>query len=274
MKAITPMVAADFVKFTPGGPLSGTQPEIPLYHSDNYFEDALPAEILRLFKEAAKVARLEKISPGRARPASLKPCRQIDIQFKGDLDGHGHLYVLRRIENATLKPGTENEFQMTLTLPDTPPEDGEFQGWVRQSVNQAARGVFEEVYRAAGVAAGLDLIYSTRSKLRFDALRCAFKPSTSIPVRNANAFLNLDLPFITDIDIEHLMQIRRDEGEAFSQNRRLRTCSGYRRNTRIGSLPVNGCLIEDIGRSWRSWWELFQAEIVRAGPAFCTFGIG
>ena len=76
----------------------------------------------------------------------LRPSRHIDIQFKGDLDSRGYLYVLRRIEEATRKNGSENEITMCLTLPETPPSQEEFAVWVKQSVNQAARQLFQEVY--------------------------------------------------------------------------------------------------------------------------------
>jgi hypothetical protein len=58
------------------------------------------------------------------------------------------------------------------------------------------------------------------SELRFKALRLAVKSETSVQIRTANAFINLDLPFINDLDIEHVMRIRREEGEAFDSFRR------------------------------------------------------
>jgi hypothetical protein len=130
------------------------------------------------------------------------------------------MYSLHRIENAVRKDGSDNELQIRLTLPNTAPDPGQFRVWVQQSVNQAARSRFRETYNAAVVAASLDAAYSTHSTLRFNALRKAIKPDTSVPVHTANSFLNLDLPFINDIDIERLMEIRRDEGEAFYNFRR------------------------------------------------------
>ncbi|MGA2715606.1 MAG: hypothetical protein ABSG41_21105 [Bryobacteraceae bacterium] len=215
MKALTPMIAADFVKLVPSSLALEDPEEIPIYASDNYFEDVLPAEILRLFKEAARVSTVIPQGKGRMLLEKLRPSRSIDIRFRGDLEDRGYAYVLRKIEEATRKDGATNEFTMRLTLPDTPPDLPQFRVWVQQSINQSARRLFRDVCGAAELAATLKIAYSTRSQLRFNALRKAINPDKSAPVRTANVFLNLDLPFIKDIDVERLMQIRRDEGEAF-----------------------------------------------------------
>jgi hypothetical protein len=220
MKALTPMVAANFLKFVPSSLALETPAEIPIYVSDNAFEDALPAEILRFFKESARLSTAVLESNGNYRLQKLRPSRRIDIQFKGDLEGRGHGYTLRRIEDTVIKDAAAHELTVTLSLPDTPPPETEFRRWVQQSVNLAARNLFHELYSGAVLAANLGVAYGTRSELRFRALRLAMKPDTSIPIRTANAFINLDLPFINYLDIEHVMRIRREEGEAFDNFRR------------------------------------------------------
>jgi hypothetical protein len=219
MKAVTPMVAGGFVKFIPSSLASEDPAEIPIYASDNYFEDALPAEILRLFREASQVFTVVPSENGYVDLEPFQPCRGIRIEFKGDLDAHGFIYTLHQIDEATKKNGSENELAMRLSLPSTPPEPAYFRAWVQQSVNLAARRLFREIHDAAVLAASLNIAYSTHSSLRFNALRKAMKPHTVVPVHTANIFLNLDLPFINKIDIERLMQIRREEGEAFSNFR-------------------------------------------------------
>ena len=219
LKTVTPMVAGNFLKFVPSSLGSEEPTGIPLYSSDNYFEDALPAEILRLFKEAAQVSSVIVNTDGSLRLEKLRPSRRISITFKGDLDEHAFMYALHQIEDAEEKADFKNQLTIKLSLPSTPPEKPHFRVWMQQSVNQAARNLFRETYDAASVAANLNLAYSTKSALRFNALRKAVKPGSSVPVHTANTFLNLDLPFIENIDIERLMQIRREQGEAFSNFR-------------------------------------------------------
>lgn len=59
----------------------------------------------------------------------------------------------------------------------------------------------------------------TRSPLRFNILRTVVEPSTSRALHTANTFLNMDLPLLTDLDVENLMKIREEDGEAFANFR-------------------------------------------------------
>jgi len=60
LKRITPMVAAGFVKLLPVSVLFDPPRETPIFYSDNYFEDALPAEVLRLFRDHALVKSVRR----------------------------------------------------------------------------------------------------------------------------------------------------------------------------------------------------------------------
>lgn len=171
MKALTPMIAGNFVKFVPSSKATEDTEETPLYASDNYFEDALPAEILRKYKEAAAVSSVVSLGEGRIRFEPLKPTRGISIRFRGDEGEKRSMYTLRHIEKMELKEGTENEFTFASSLPMTPPNPGEFRGWVQQSVNLAAHNRFRETYKHVQMATRLNAALSTRSQLRFDVLR-------------------------------------------------------------------------------------------------------
>ena len=219
MKALTPMIAGNFVKFVPSSKAMEDTAEIPLYASDNYFEDALPAIVLRKYKEAADVSNVVSLGDGRIRFAPLKPTRGISIRFRGDVGETRSMYSLHQIEQTQLKEGTTNEFAFTLSLPETPPKRGHFLAWVRQSVNLAARNRFRETYEHAEMAMRLNATLSTRSQLRFDVLRTAIEPATSRALRTANTFLNMDLPLLADLNVERLMKVREDDGEAFANFR-------------------------------------------------------
>jgi hypothetical protein len=219
MKALTPMIAGNFVKFVPSSKALEDTAEIPLYASDNYFEDALPAEVLRKYKEAATVSAVVSLGEGRIRFEPLKPTRGISIRFRGDEGEKRSMYSLHQIEKTQLKNGTENEFTFTLSLPDTPPDRDHFRAWVRQSVNLAARNRFRETFEHVEMATRLNAALSTRSQLRFDVLRTAIEPSTSQALHSANTFLNMDLPLLADLNVENLMKVREEDGEAFANFR-------------------------------------------------------
>ena len=86
-------------------------------------------------------------------------------------------------------------------------------------MNQAARRLFSEAYDKASFAAQHNLAFSTQSPLLFDALRRATDTQTSRQLHTANVYLNLDLPTLQEIDIERVMRVRRDDGEAFANFR-------------------------------------------------------
>lgn len=219
MKAVTPMIAGNFVKFVPTSKAMEDSEEIPIYASDNYFEEALPAEVLRKYKEAASVSAVVSLGDGRIRFEPLKPIRGISIRFRGDVGETRSMYSLHQVEKTQLKDGTENEFTFTLSLPPTPPDRDYFLAWVRQSVNLAARNRFRETYEHAEAAMQLNAALSTQSQLRFDILRTAIEPSNSRMLHTANTFLNMDLPLLADLDVENLMKVREEDGEAFANFR-------------------------------------------------------
>lgn len=150
----------------------------------------------------------------------------------------------RRIEDTIVKDAAAHELTITLSSPDMPPHEMEFRRWVQQSINLAARNLFHELYSGAILAANPGVAYGTRSELRFKALRLAVKSRTSVPIRTANAFINLDLPFINDLDIERVMQIRREEGEAFDN---FRHALDFKRSALQGGVRFAKCA-EDCNR--------------------------
>ena len=218
MKAVTPMVAAGFLKFVPSSLHEEDREGIPLYASKNYFEDALPREVLKLFKDAARVQTVIPVGGVGFRFVPLTPCRGICIMFRGD-DGPMSMYALHQIERATRSAEDSSVMSMVFTLPDTPPSPEYFRVWVQQSINQAARNRFWKIYDDGSFAANNGLALSTRSPLLFEALRRAIPTQSSPQIHTANVFLNLDLPLLDDINTAQLMRVRQEEGEAFANFR-------------------------------------------------------
>jgi len=219
MKALTPMIAGNFVKFVPSSKTMEDTEEVPIYASDDYFEGALPAEVLRKYKGVSEVSSVVSLGEGRIRFEPLKPTRGISIRFRGDVGETRSMYSLHQIKKMELKDGTENEFTFRATIPKTPPDRAYFRAWVQQSVNLAARNRFRETYEHAEMASRLNAALSTRSQLRFDVLRTVVEPSTSQALHTANTFLNMDLPLLVDVDVENLMKVREEDGEAFAHFR-------------------------------------------------------
>lgn len=221
MRLATPMVAANFLKFLP--PAVGDEPDpnrIPINYSANHFDDVLPLEILKLFREASQIRAMRRIPGGFVVEDKLYPTRAVNISFKGHSSLSGFMYLLW--EQEVISEGDEEgHFQARLSLPETVPEATYFQAWTRQSVNQAAAALFSRAQNDIALASSLGAVVSTRSDLLFKAVQKVFKPGTSVPMRTANVFLNLELPFLSGISIPDLMRLRQDEGEAFQRFRLL-----------------------------------------------------
>jgi hypothetical protein len=220
MKDVTPLVAANFVKFLP--PSSDAEPSdsLPLRYSEVAFDDVLPAEILRLFREAATVKSMRRVPQGFAVERTLYPCRIIDIEFKGQERKNDFMYMLfeQAISHIDEQDGT---FTGQLALSETVPESNYFKHWVRQSVNQASAAMFNQTQELLLNAARLNAVVGSQSELLFKAIRTVYQPKSSVPMRTANAFLNLDLPFVAGLDYDRIAKLRMEEGEAFHRFRLL-----------------------------------------------------
>src|ERR1035437_5335369 len=220
MKALTPMVAAGFLKFLPLAIEHSSRGELAIKYSDNYFEDVLPQDILRLFREAAVIKTLRLVPQGFVVERTLYPARAVSITFKGNPDHGDFVYILweQEVENVNTEAGT---FRARLSLPNDSPVPAYFNVWVRQSVNQAAAALFSRAEQTLVTAASLNAVVGSRSDLLFRAVQKVYKPHTNVPMRAANVFLNLELPFINSLKIEDLMRLRQEEGDAFRRFRLL-----------------------------------------------------
>jgi hypothetical protein len=220
MKTLTPMVAAGFLKFLPLGIGQSNKGELPLKYSDNYFEDVLPQEILRLFREAAVVRTMRRVPQGFVLERTLYPARAVNINFKGHPYHDDFAYLLWEQELENLNEG-EGTFKAKLSLPDDAPAPAYFNVWVRQSVNQAAAALFSQAEKTLFTAAKLNAVVGSHSDLLFKAIQKVYKPHSSVPMKTANVLLNLELPFLSGLQIEDLMRLRQEEGGAFRRFRLL-----------------------------------------------------
>jgi hypothetical protein len=218
LKQITPMVAGNFVKLLPVSIVFEPPKELPLFASDNYFDDALPTALLKIFRERAQVESLQKTADGWAETGELFPCRAILIRFDGHPRGQVFIYNYFDTE-ASVVDEAKRLVEFKMTMPDTPPPPAAFQAWVRQSVNQASRALYSQTFTEAMIANDLGALYSTRSELIAEALGTTATADSSISGHSATVLMNMELPFLKDMDVEKLMRVRQEEGEAFENFR-------------------------------------------------------
>lgn len=220
MKSLTPMVAANFVKFLPVSMLFEPQEETPVYYSPNQFSDILPPDTLRFLQERAIVRSLRKSDDGDGWivEESLNRGRGIVIDFKGDQDKHSHIY--HYWDQEVLKMDEDNRtFQFRLHMPPEPPSPEIFNAWVTQSVNRAAGDLFARTQTEFKMSTGMRMSFLTDSPLVNELLSRFFQTSSGSSIEIANVLLNVDVPFLENISVEDLMRVRTEDGEAFENFR-------------------------------------------------------
>jgi hypothetical protein len=219
MKTNTPLVATNFLKYFPTSLSFEGPKDIPLLASDNGFEDILPPKLLQTLKGAAKVTSMEMLGQGRFRVLKKQsPSRTIDIEFD-DLAFRGRYGYTLFEPDFKVVSESERLVRTAMTLPKEPPDAEYFRAWVKQSVNQAAYKFYTCGLFAAQLASSLGCIYSTRSELLFKILPRTTGSESSVIARNADLFMNLELPFFEGLTVDQLAKLRLEEGEAFENFR-------------------------------------------------------
>lgn len=216
LKSLTPMVAGNFLKILPISVSFEPPKQLPLLYSESGFSDALPNALMEMFWSRAEVKSVKKTELGYLIMNQLFPCLNIDVSFRGHRNRMG--YTLLRIASQQLQEETRTA-RWAMNIPEMPPPTEEFKAWVTQSVNSTALRIHNQLLSELAMAEQLGAIYSTCSELVCELLNTVLPSPNSIPVTTANVFLNMDLLFLSGIDLNALMRIRTEEGEAFQNFR-------------------------------------------------------
>lgn len=218
LKALTPMVAGNYVKFFPTSRFFEPLPQIPLTYSRTGFAERVPEELLDFFHSNAHVtsARAEGNSISFGWP--LERGRGIAVTFKDHpVIEAGQVFFLaeQEFESVDRKNRTARS---KFYMPDTDPAPEQFNAWVTQSINQSSGHVYRRLCIEMAVADSFDANYLSNSEFVFRLIG-EIAPAETETTQPVNALLNIDLPVLDKIDIETLMKVRQDEGEAFAEFR-------------------------------------------------------
>ena len=214
LKSISFLVATDYVKILPISYLHEPPDELPILMSDNLFSDVLPKNILEFFHNNVKVQSMRMNGNLFTLENSLYPCRSIHINFPKDEFIYSRFYNL--FESEVLKFDKETrKFHTRQYIPSIPPDDQQFQYWVVQSINQAAKNVFDEIYLENAIAARYNASYMSSNRFAFDLMQQSLIAKETINDNTTNLLMNFDLPFLDEIDFKTLLNIRNNDGEVF-----------------------------------------------------------
>ncbi len=217
LKKLTPMVVNNYVKVFPLNYHFEGPKDVPFTMPEDYYDDILPEELLRFFRMNALVRSMEKLPAGgwQVMENDLYPCRGIVVDFKGSDFSQSSIYHLMQVEFGKYDKET-GRAEFRQWLPDTPPQADEFNAWVLQSINRSARAFFDRVYVENVIASNLNSTYLCSNEFTANLMSQSFDVKDNIQTYTANQILNIELPFLDDIDITRLMEVREGEADVFT----------------------------------------------------------
>lgn len=221
LREITPMVAHDFVKIFPLSYHFEAPLQIPINLPVDYNNGILPKPILEFFWEHASVRSMRKDDTGRGwivDKDKLYPCRGIVIDFKESNFNRSVIYHLFEMEVLEFDEKT-GLATFRQTLPDTIPSKEHFNAWVTQSINSASKAYFDKTFTESFIAASLNSTYLCDDNFTSKLVSRNFETRETISSFTATQILNIELPFLENIDIQKLMDVREFEQDVFTNFR-------------------------------------------------------
>lgn len=218
LKALTPMVAAGYVKLFPTSYFFEPPEKFPLKYSENGFADAVPQPLLKFFHDNAIVESIKTEGGEMIIDGSFELGRFIHVRFKdhGIEDSRGYKLLKQEI-----MPGEQDDrtLRVSTYMPPWPPEKDEFDRWVFQSVNQTSGPLYRRILLENTFAGRFGASYLSDSPFIFRMLEQIVPIRDTIQTNTTNALMSIELPFLDKVDVETLMKIRQEEGEAFKSFR-------------------------------------------------------
>lgn len=219
LREITPMIAGDYVKIFPLSYHFEAPKEIPINMPKDYNKGILPDEIMNFFWNNVSVKSMEKSDTGgwRVVDGKLYPCRSIVVNFKGDDFISSMIYHLFEVEFDKLNE--DRTYTVRFNLPESIPEENYFNAWVMQSINSASKAYFDKIYIENYIASNLRSTYLCDNEFTSKLISQNYSTQDTIQTYTANQIINFELPFIDNIDIDKLMQVREFDANVFTNFR-------------------------------------------------------
>jgi hypothetical protein len=220
IELLTPMIAANYVKIFPISLAFEVDNKkgVPFKYYPNHGENSLPEEIMKFYHKNMKINSLKKEDKGWVVENKVYPSRGIVIGFQNH-DFEDEL-LFHLTENKYEKTDKEDVLTVIFDLPETPPDEHSFKLWVYQSLNQTAKAHFDKIFKENVLASKLGLNYLTSSPFNAELLQQHLNKKQSIKDFTATQFLNMELPFLSQIKTDDLMKVRNEDGEVFETFRK------------------------------------------------------
>jgi hypothetical protein len=138
--------------------------ELPIRYSPTQFAELLPKPILDHYRQAANVGSLVRRDEEWFIEKDLRIGRGVAIGFDGDESKWSDVY--QYVSQRTVRINEEARMvYLEMSMPETPPPEGEFNAWVAQSINQSASRHFRQLSNELNLAIHSGAMYLTNSPL-------------------------------------------------------------------------------------------------------------
>lgn len=253
---LRPLVAGGYVKLYPVSFELERGEEIPLLYSDKGFEDCLPSNILKQYKQNAVVRSVQNDNGRLLVMRDLYICRNIIIHFKGMEGGYAMGYMLNPSE---FKPTDRKDiYTLIQSYTSEPPLEKDFIAWVNQSVNQTAINHYTELNKRIVLCNYLDCMFGTEHPFESNLLNMNIN-TPDIRENTLNCTLKMEIPFLEKISSTDLMAIRNNDGTSF-QSFRSELEKGLRAARHESDPARVRSIIEDTQH------ELFEVQMSQIAP--------
>jgi len=217
LKSITPMIAADFVKILPISYNFEPPKETPINLPIDYYADILPKDIMLYFRERAVVKSMRQLKGGWEIIDKRDLTPGLFITFKELDNDHGSIY--HYFIPKFIKTEDPNRIKTSMSLAPYPMDKDVWEVWAFQSINSAAKAVFDKIYIENLFASSLKATYLTDNHFTANLLTKNLSAKETVETSTATQFINLELPFLDRVDIDKLMTIRIFEADIFTNFR-------------------------------------------------------
>jgi hypothetical protein len=231
LKAITPMIVSEYVKFIPASIVFEPPKETLVYYSPNYFSDALPKELMEFCHKNIVVRSMAKVEGGWRILDKNDLTPGLFIDFKNSNSSKGYIY--HYFEQEFLPTEDPKVFNTKMHLASYPMDKAIWEVWAHQSMNRSSESEVNKVYTENIIAADLKATYLCDNDFTAQLIVQNFPIKETIETATATQLINLQLPFLDKIKIDKLMDVRTYEEDVFTnfrlelerQFRELRTVS-------------------------------------------------
>jgi hypothetical protein len=221
MLAMRPMVGADFLKYVSISLFHEPPAQIPMLYSKSLYLEAIPIGLRDWIHSKAIVRSLRRDADGTwlvvAEASDLVPARGIVVGFQG----YPHQEVFHLSELESFEEESQGHWRFSMRLPDEPPSQERFDIWVSQSVNLAASAIVGRVTSEMVNAATAGSMLLTDSPFVSELLKLELGTGDEHQEQLATLALDLDLPVLSSVSIQNLMDLRSEHGDSLAIFRRV-----------------------------------------------------